>query len=70
MVKKQGKNLYVKKSELNQGGKKIKIEIDLPDDYEKYFEYLEVNFNIKKKEYLEEIIKKEINSRNDELGIF
>ncbi|KKK61801.1 hypothetical protein LCGC14_3010680, partial [marine sediment metagenome] len=37
---------------------------------EKYFEYLELNFNIKKKKYLEDIINKEINSRNDDLGIF
>ena len=49
---------------------KIKIEIELPDIFKKYFDYLELNFNIKKMEYIENIIKKEINSRNDELGIF
>lgn len=48
----------------------IKIEIELPDIFKKYFEYLELNFNIDKKEYLEGIIKEEINSRNDDLGLF
>lgn len=38
--------------------KKIKIEIELPDDYKTFFEYLELNFNIEKKEYLEILVRK------------
>jgi len=47
-----------------------KIEIEIPSIYDKYFEYFELYFKIKKKFYLENIIKREIESRNDELGIF
>ena len=49
----------------------IKINgIELPDEFEIYLNYLELNFNIEKKEYLEGIIKDEINSRNFDLRLF
>jgi len=54
----------------NSSNKKIKIEIELPDKYEEYFKYFKTYFNISKKECIEIIIKKEIESRNDDLGIF
>jgi len=44
--------------------------LELPDEFKKYFEYLELNYGIKIKEYIEQIIKDEINSRNSELGMF
>lgn len=47
-----------------------KIEIEIPDEFEVYFKYLKSNFFISKKKYIESVIKKEINSRNDDLGIF
>ena len=48
----------------------ITIEIDLPEEFEKFFDYLDAYFSITRKEYLESIVKREINSRNSELGIF
>lgn len=48
----------------------MKIEIDLPDKYGKFLEYLELNFGINKKKYLEDIVKLEINSRNRDLKLF
>lgn len=58
--------------ENNNESLKILIEFkgELARNYKKYFEYLKLNFNINKKEYLEGIIKEEINSRNLELKIF
>ncbi len=51
-------------------GEKIKIEIEISENFKKYFDYLELNFNIKKKEYLEKVIENEINSRNFDLRVF
>ena len=62
--------LLLDKPVIRKGSKKIKIEIELPLDFEKFFRYLELNFGLKRKDYLEDIIKKEINSRNDDLNIF
>ena len=46
-----------------RGDKKIKIEIEIPDNYEEFFNYLKQNFNLEKKTYIEDIIKDEIESR-------
>ncbi|KKM23037.1 hypothetical protein LCGC14_1619290 [marine sediment metagenome] len=48
----------------------LEFKGDLAKNYKKYFEYLELNFNIEKKKYLEETIKDEINSKNFDLKIF
>ena len=48
----------------------LEFKGELAKNYKKYFDYLKSNFNIDKNEYLENIIKKEINSRNDDLGLF
>jgi len=48
----------------------MKIEIDLPDEFEEYFEYLELNYGIKAQDYIKNIVKNEINSRNLDLKIF
>jgi len=49
---------------------KMKIEIELPDEFEEYFRYLKSNFNLQIKKYCENIIKNEVSSRNNELKIF
>ena len=48
----------------------MKIEIDLPDEFEEYFEYLQLNYGIKIQDYIKKIVKDEINSRNIDLKIF
>jgi len=52
------------------GMKKIKVEIEIPDEFEPYFIYLSSNFFISKKKYIENLVKKEVNSRNDDLNLF
>ena len=49
---------------------KIRIIIDLPDEFENYFSYIEANFSLSRELYLESLIEKEIISRNSELGLF
>jgi len=49
---------------------KLKIEIEIPDQYEEFFDYLEGNFGVEKKVYIEFIVKQEIESRNLDLNIF
>ena len=46
------------------------INITLPDDYELYFEFLERDLGLKREDYIETILKREIRSRNEEIGIF
>ena len=48
----------------------IKIEIEIPDEYVEFFDYLEGYFGVKKKQYLEHIVKQEIDSRNRDLKVF
>lgn len=48
----------------------MKVEIELPDKFQRFFEYLKSNFHLEKEEYIEEIVKEEIISRNSELNIF
>ncbi len=48
----------------------LKIEIDIPDEFETFFDYLEGNFGLKRKAYIEHIVKQEIESRNLDLKIF
>ena len=62
--------LLLDKPMIRKGCKKIKIEINLPEKYNKYFEYIEFYFGLKRKEYIENVIKKEIDSRNFDLKIF
>jgi len=50
--------------------KTIKVEIELLEEYKPYFEYLSSYFNLDPKEYIEDVIKKEIKSRNGDLGLF
>ena len=47
-----------------------KIEIELPDEFTPFFEYLETYFNVEKREYIKNIIIEEIKSRNQELNFF
>ncbi len=47
-----------------------KIEIELPDEYNKFLEYLEMYFFIDKEEYIKNIVESEILSRNLDLNIF
>ena len=47
----------------------MKVEIDLPDKYDVFLEYLETYFFIDKKIYLEKVIISEIESRNHDLKI-
>lgn len=49
---------------------KIKVEIEIPDEFEEYFKYLRSNFFVSKKKYIENVVKKEVNSRNDDLNLF
>lgn len=48
----------------------MKYEIELPDEFEQFFEYLETYFDVERKTYLENTIKSEIMSRNSDLKIF
>ena len=48
----------------------LKIEIEIPDQYEEFFDFLEGNFGVKKKAYIEHIVKQEIESRNLDFKIF
>ena len=49
---------------------KIKIEIELPENYNKFFKYIELDFGMNAIEYAEMIIKNEIESRNYDLNLF
>lgn len=48
----------------------ITYQIDLPDKYNKFFEYIKTYFPLTIKQYLEFIIIREIESRNTELHFF
>jgi len=48
----------------------MKIEVDIPIEFQPFLEYIEIYFNCPPKDYLEVIIKREIQSRNSELGLF
>lgn len=48
----------------------MKIEVEIPIEFQPFFEYIEIYFNLPPKDYLEFIIKREIGSRNSELGFF
>ncbi len=48
----------------------MKIEIDIPDRYEEFFDYIQKYFKISKEKYLRNIIRGEIESRNQDLHIF
>ena len=60
----------ISKDNVDHTFKKNTIEIDLPEEFEEYFEYFETNFFIKRKEYAENVVKKEVNSRRDDLNLF
>ena len=60
----------ISKNNVTPSFKKDSIELNLPEEFEEYFKYFETNFFIKRKEYAENVVKKEVNSRNDDLGIF
>ena len=47
--------------------KKKNIELNLPEEFETYFRYLRSYFSISKKKYVENVVKKEVNSRRDDL---
>lgn len=49
---------------------KIKVEIDLPDEFEKFFEYLKINFFLGIQDYIRQIVETEVESRNSDLNIF
>lgn len=49
---------------------KIKVEIDIPEEFERFFEYFKLNFNISREKYCTERVKEEIISRNDDLNLF
>lgn len=55
---------------LEQKENTIKLEIEFPNEYHPYFQYLETYFNLNKKDYCEFIIEKEIESRNKDLSLF
>ena len=48
----------------------IKIEIELPNNFQMFFDYLELNFGLNKKNYIEDLIQIEIKSRNEDLNLF
>ena len=60
----------ISKDNIDHTFKKNTIEIDLPEEFEVYFRYLSSNFFISKKKYVENIVKKEVNSRRDDLNLF
>jgi hypothetical protein len=47
----------------------MKEEIEIPDSYEKYLDYIERNFGVEKDKYLSHIVKKEIKSRILDLNL-
>lgn len=46
----------------------LSINLRLPIELEGFFEYLETYFFVKRRKYLENIIKSEINSRKEDLN--
>ena len=60
----------ISKDNFDHTFKKNAIELNLPEEFEEYFRYLSSNFFISKKKYVENVVKKEVNSRNDDLNLF
>jgi len=46
------------------------IKITLPDEFEPFFEFLERDLGLKREDYINSALKREIRSRNEEIGIF
>jgi len=60
-------NRNCNKLDLNKD--KIKLEIELPEFYNKFFEYIELHFGLCPKKYVEKVIRNEIKSRNLDLNL-